>query len=445
MSDTWGEHPGAAADRGAPPTEPRDGTPEPHADRSLESVLLDLAVELVDVDLRAVDAAIEDALRRVGQLRRVDRAYLFRYDWGAQTATNTHEWCAPGVPSQRSALTDLPVATWPDQAAAHRRGEVVSIPEVAALPADSQLRALLLPLGIASTTSAPLRDGRDCLGFVGFDTYRTLLHWSAEDQRLLAVLAALLVNVDRRRRQEAQRLVARDLARVNEGLQRYAGTVSHDLRGPLASIRGFVEVVRLHRVEGAQADELLDRALANLSRLEVFIDRLLDDAVAGPAVIDRDRVELREVVHEVLEALAGPIALRGANVEVGPLPVASGDHVQLVQLVQNLLSNALVHVPADRSPHVQVLGRVVDDQVELLLRDNGHGIPPAQRRQVMRAFERLPQARGVEGSGLGLAICRRIVVAHGGSIALGDAPGGGLEVSIMLPGAEQPHRSDPEA
>lgn len=412
-------------------------------DRSLATVLLDVAVELTNVDLRVVDAAIEDALGRVASWREVDRAYLFRYDWDAKTATNTHEWCGPGVPSRRASLVDLPIATWPEQAAAHRRGEVVSIPDVAALPDGSSLRALLLPLGIAATTSAPLRDGRDCLGFVGFDSSQATAPWSAEDQRLLTVMAALLVNVDRRRRQEAQRLVARELAAANEGLQSYAGTVSHDLRAPLASIRGFIEVVRLHRVEGAQADQLLDRALANLNRLEGFIDRLLEDAATGPTLVERDRVELREVVHEVLEALSGPIALRAATVDVGPLPVASGDRVQLAQLIQNLVSNALVHVPGDREPHVQLLGRVVADQVELIVRDNGQGIPLAQRRQVMRAFERLPQARSVEGTGLGLAICRRIVVAHGGSIALGDAPGGGLEVSVMLPGAEQPQRLDP--
>ena len=111
---------------------------------------------------------------------------------------------------------------------------------------------------------------------------------------------------------------------------------------------------------------------------------------------------------------------------------AWADPAAMSCIVQNLIDNAIRHAPG--TP-VQVIAGPADDMIELCVVDKGPGIPPAQREEVFRPFVRLDKSRnrGTGGTGLGLAIARDIVHSHGGQIALGDSPSGGLRTSIQLP------------
>lgn len=398
---------------------------QPQVPEGLEPLLLDIAVALVDADLGAVDDVLENVLRRVGQFQGVDRAVLFRYDLVARTATNTHEWCAPGVASRRAALTDVSVDRWPEQFARHCRGETVVIGDVDGMPSDDPLKRLFTEIGVVSAASAPLMDTGVCLGFVGFDSYRTQVVWTPTEQRLLSTLARLLVNLDRQVRFQREQDAARALREVNDALGAFAATVSHDLRAPLSSVRGLVELVRSGRVAGVDVEHALDRATANLDRLDAMIRRLLSEALHGNAV-RREPVALDGVVEEVREQLDGPIQLRRAEVAVeGPLPTIEADRGQMVQLLQNLIGNALVHVPEDRTPVVRIRCKPDDEAVVLQIVDNGDGLAATSRAAADAGARR--------GSGLGLVICRRIVAAHGGRLELLDDADGGLAATIRLP------------
>ncbi len=226
----------------------------------------------------------------------------------------------------------------------------------------------------------------------------------------------------------------RQLQRSNEELERFAGVVAHDLRAPLTNIQGMIEIVRDGRATDDLADELLERAAANTHRLDTLVEELLRYASAGRTIGTPTRVELDTVVAEAVERLSAPIEATGAQVSLGPIPPVLGDGERLVQVVQNLVSNALTHLSDDRRPEVAIAGERMDGTVTLTVSDNGPGIPEWQRDSVLTAFHRGADAT-TTGTGLGLATVERIVTAHGGTIALEDAPGGGLRVRVELPAA----------
>ncbi len=400
----------------------------------LESLLLRLAVGFVNVPSDDLDAAIDEALAAVGRFSGVSRAYLFRYDHERQMVSNTHEWCAPGIEEAIHREQDIHFADIPEQLEAHLANRPRHVADVEQLPRHSPWRARLEAQGIRTLVTVPLWDHDELIGFVGFDAVGVPRRWSERDLELLQVLGELLANVEYRRRQAQIRRTVESLSVTNEELQRFAGTASHDLRSPLATVRGMVEVVREGRVTGKEAERFLDRAIVAIDRAIHLVDGLLLHARSGRVVGEPETVHLDAVVEDVVSALAQEIAARGAEVEVTALPTVRGDRDRLVSVFQNLLSNALVHVPEDRVPRIDVCGRpAIDGQVEVLVRDNGDGIPADQRAAALVTFERGEQGRARPGAGLGLPICRRIVAAHGGQLRLADAPGGGLEVQLRLP------------
>ena len=128
-------------------------------------------------------------------------------------------------------------------------------------------------------------------------------------------------------------------------------------------------------------------------------------------------------------------ALRGASLEVGELPVVTGDPVQLRAVVQNLVANAAKFVPAGQSARIRVHARPVAAGWRVEVVDHGLGIAPEDRERV---FEPLTRTHAdVPGSGIGLATVRRVVDAHGGTIGIEETPGGGTTVWFELPSREQ--------
>ena len=428
-------------DVGSAGPDPGSAQPDPSSSGLLQGdglaeLLVRLAIEVINVPADDLDAGIDHALAEVGRFSGVSRTYLFRYDHERRTASNTHEWCAPGVEPAIHKEQDVPFTSIPDQLEAHLANEVRHVPDVWELPRDAPWRARLEAQDIRTLVTVPLWDHGELIGFAGFDAIGAPRRWSERDLQLLHVLGELLANAEFRRRQAHVQRTIDSLSVTNGELQRFAGTVSHDLRSPLATVRGMMALLRDGRVSGDDADQLLDRALRTVDRTIDLVDGLLAHALSGRIVGDPVPVELDEVVHEVRDSLSGDIEARQARVvlEGGPLPVVHGDRERLASVFQNLMTNALVHVPGDRAPVITVTRTpVIDGQFEVLVRDNGDGIPPEQRRSALETFERGENARPRPGAGLGLAICRRVVAAHGGELRLAEAPTGGLEARIRLP------------
>lgn len=161
----------------------------------LQRVLMELATRFVNAPVEQSQQAIDEAIETVGQYTHVDRTYVFMLDEEKDSASNTHEWCAPGVESMMEHLQNIPNATAPEFLETHRQGRPFLVPRVSDLPQGDSLRELLASQGIQTLASMPLMDGKHCIGFVGFDSVLEERVWTEPELDLLQVLATILSNL----------------------------------------------------------------------------------------------------------------------------------------------------------------------------------------------------------------------------------------------------------
>ncbi len=265
-----------------------------------------------------------------------------------------------------------------------------------------------------------------------------------------AVAAWLLVNdvvralAETRTRDQRLSQANRELEERSAEVERFAYVVSHDLKSPLVTIRGFLGYVE----RDARAGEL-DRLAADLGRIRAATDRmarLLDDLLelSRTGRIERPSRDLAllDLVREARSLVEGRLGGRGVRLEIeGPLPVVHGDPQRLVELFQNLLDNAAKFMGDQPDPRVWIGARTCQDGfVESFVRDNGIGIDPEHRERVFELFHRLDPRQ--EGTGLGLALARRIVESHGGRIWIESRGAGqGSTFFFTLPAGSAPAAS----
>ena len=230
---------------------------------------------------------------------------------------------------------------------------------------------------------------------------------------------------------DRQRLAAR-LEQHRQSLEIFSRAMAHDLKEPLRTIRSFGGLVR---DSGALSDDdrrLMDnvlRAAGNMEELIAAITRYT--RVESQGWIDCKPVPMAEVLRQVRANLLRQIEATGAVIEARDLETVEGDGPLLVQLLQNLVSNAIRYA-AGRRPAIDVSMARGEDVVEFRVADNGPGVPEDFREDIFRPFKRLV-GREIEGSGLGLAICRRIAELHGATIRCDAAPKGGALFVLCFP------------
>jgi two-component system sensor histidine kinase KdpD len=216
-------------------------------------------------------------------------------------------------------------------------------------------------------------------------------------------------------------------------------SISHDLRTPLASILGSATTL-LERgtvVDEPTRRDLLITIQEEAERLNRFVGNLLDTTrlESGALKLNREWVEIGDVLGSALTRLAGPLGGRPVHVDIAPgLPLLKLDFVLIEQVFINLLDNAAKYSSAGAS--VRVAARLAGDRVDIMVEDEGVGIPEADLERVFDKFYRVRHGdRQMAGTGLGLSICRGIVEEHGGSIrAVSPAAAGrGTRFVVTLP------------
>ncbi|MFB6137614.1 MAG: sensor histidine kinase [Halobacteriaceae archaeon] len=314
----------------------------------------------------------------------------------------------------------------------HAIGRWQAVPGFAVGAASSALAAAVVLAGavwLRRSALSPARYRRVaawCLGgglaFLGFNLVLMLavppsgtehaLSW-ARWAFSLGTLVGFLVGafearaIDRAITAERLRVRQEETQRKNDLLEEFAGMVAHDLRNPLGTAMGRVELAR-EEVDS----EHLDRAEDALSRMESIVEETLVLARAGSAVGEPEPVDLAAVV----EASWATVETGQATLEVDPLPVVSGDPDRLRHVFENLFRNAVEHGDADVSVHVGPL----PDGAGFIVEDDGPGIPAAEREAV---FDPGHSTGG--SSGFGLDIVGRIADAHGWDVRVAESPDGG--------------------
>ena len=239
-----------------------------------------------------------------------------------------------------------------------------------------------------------------------------------------------------RAHEEALRAERSDLAAKNAELERFNYTVSHDLKTPLVTIRGFAGLAGGDLAAGRQdaVRKDLGRIVAAADKMHRLLDDLLELSRIGRVVHPPEDVPLGGLVREALELLKGQLEPRGIVVEVAPdLPVVRADRRRLLEVLQNLLENAAKFSGGQERPRIELAMREDGGERVFFVRDNGRGIEPRFLERVFGLFEKLDP--GGEGTGVGLALVRRIVEAHGGRVWAESAGlGRGATFCFTLPG-----------
>jgi two-component system sensor histidine kinase BaeS len=211
-------------------------------------------------------------------------------------------------------------------------------------------------------------------------------------------------------------------------------SISHDLRTPLTALRASVEAIR----DGVAADP--DMYLSGMERQVRALSALVDDLhlhsrlVSGTIELQRIRLDLRELADEAMETLRPIAEVRGIALllEARSRVLVEADGSQLARVIRNLLENAIRHAPDDSVVLVQIEER--DHVATMRVVDEGPGFPTEFRDRAFEPFTRADPARDTRTgtAGLGLSIARGIVTAHGGSIGVGDGPGGVVEIALPV-------------
>lgn len=234
---------------------------------------------------------------------------------------------------------------------------------------------------------------------------------------------------------------AQELTRSNAELDQFASIASHDLQEPLRKVRTYAERVR--ELDGEHLSEqgltYLQRANASAERMQQLIEDLLRFSRVATQGRAFAPVDLGKVTHGVLDDLDEEVRRAGAVVTVGPLPVIRADAVQMRQLMQNLLSNALKFRREGITPAVDVSASTEEDWVKIIVHDNGIGFDPQYAGRIFRVFERLHGRGAYPGTGIGLALCRKIAERHGGTVTAQSTLGEGSTFTVTL----QTRRTEP--
>lgn len=263
------------------------------------------------------------------------------------------------------------------------------------------------------------------------------------------VLTFFIRDISARKRAEAEQArYAGELERSNEELRQFAYVASHDLQEPLRKILAFGQ--RLSERYGGELDdagrETIERMANAARRMQALIDGLLTLSHVATHAQQYQPVNLVKVVQEVVSDLDTQIERVSGRVEIGSLPVIQADPLQMRQLFQNLIANALKFHRPDEPPVVHVEGRLLRAREQrgasvparqemccITVEDNGIGFEEKFCERIFGVFQRLHTREVYEGTGIGLAICQRIVQRHGGTIKATSVVGQGSVFEIILP------------
>ena len=255
-------------------------------------------------------------------------------------------------------------------------------------------------------------------------------------------VAAVVMNsrdITVRKQAEAEReKLITELETKNAELERFTYSVSHDLKSPLITIRGFLGFLEKDAIAGDA--ERLKSDIARITEATTKMHRLLDELLelsrVGRLINPPEDVPFESIAGDAIEAVRGRIEKRGVQVEVADtMPIVSGDRTRLSEVVQNLVDNAVKFMGNQPNPRIEIGTRGTESggKAILFVRDNGIGIEPRYQEKVFGLFDKLDPRS--EGTGVGLTLVKRIVEVHGGRIWVESQLGQGATFCFTLPTA----------
>ena len=296
------------------------------------------------------------------------------------------------------------------------------------------------PLLTAVTTGEPVRIEQSHVAYGSATKFSEVSVSPIRNEagEIIRIVHACRDITDRKRAEELLAEHDRALARSNMELQQFAYIASHDLQEPLRKVTAFGDRLRdkCGNTLDQQGKDYLSRMQNAASRMQVLINDLLTFSRVTSRAQPFVGVDLALIVREVLSDLEIKVEQTGGEVVVGNLPSVDADPLQMRQLFQNLIGNALKFHKPDTPPRVEIYARdgtTTDHFVEVVCADNGIGFEQRYADRIFEVFQRLHGRSEYDGTGIGLAVCRKIVERHLGDLSVESRPGEGARFTIRLP------------
>lgn len=262
-------------------------------------------------------------------------------------------------------------------------------------------------------------------------------YWSYPIRRDGQVLGSVLTFMDITDRKEAEAAIQRineELQQKNDEIQQFVYTVSHDLKSPLVTCKGFIGVMK-EDAEDERWDEMLDsvsRLDRATDRLSELIEDLLQLSRVGVVRNEPEQIDVAELVRSIADDLSARLQQAGASLLIDDdLPDIVADRVRLGEVFENLLTNAIKYGCQGEEPRIVVGSETVQGELRYFVQDNGPGIPKEFHRKIFRLFQRLDVDQ--EGTGVGLTAVARIMEVHGGRAGVESEPGHGAKFWVSFP------------
>jgi PAS domain S-box-containing protein len=391
-----------------------------------------------------IDEILETSVTEVQELLHADRVLIFRL-WPDGSGMVVQEAVVPGlsvVLGQRI-LDPCFNQGYIDK---YSKGEITAIEDVNHSNIQDCHKQFLQQFSVKANLVVPILLKDELWGLLIAHQCahpRQWTNWEIEllkllaDQIGIAVAQSFILEQETKQRQE--------LARSNNELQQFALIASHDLQEPLRKIKTFGD-----RLRSSCADNLTEQGLDYLQRMQNASQRmqaLIEDLLVLSRVTTRAQpfipVNLQQITQEVLSDLEISIQQADAIIEVGEMPIINADALQMRQLLQNLIGNALKFHRPGIPPQIKIYSQILSAQsnktvnasekIQIIVQDNGIGFEEKYLDRIFNVFQRLHGRSEYEGTGIGLAICRKIAERHNGTITAQTQLNQGAKFIVTLP------------
>ena len=426
-------------------------------------------------DRHELKSSLEKSLRRLSNLHQIDRAIIeaqkpeaiayeaihiikkfstgqrisiITFDRELETATvlATEGLAKQAVGKQ----TTTPLAVWQDVIAQIESEGLDShyvVSYLSQLPRLSNALPALKASGLDCFISFPLRVGGDLLGILkvwvkdlgSVVTEELDIVYEVSNSVAIALQQARLAQQAQNYTQKLEVKVAqrtKQLEEINQELKAFTYTISHDLKAPLRAIQGFATA--LNEDYGEDLDDLGIEYTERLVGSAQYMDRLIQDLLVysrlSRSQIQLHSLDLSTVILKATKTLEHEIEQSQARVVVtSPLGKVWANETILIQIVGNLISNAIKFVASDTVPTIEIESEIKEDMVRLLIKDNGIGIKPEHQKRIFRVFERLHGSESYPGTGIGLAIAYKGITRLSGKIGVESVLGRGSHFWVDIP------------
>jgi signal transduction histidine kinase len=396
-------------------------------------VILDAVAASAELLLKTSDwkVVINEILEKLGGTINASHAYLFEAHPspdGEPLLSIRHEWSAPSSVSDldNSLYHNMPL----HEPGLERWYELVIMenqPFVGDRVKSSALEMEILnDRGIKAIIDMPIVVDEEWWGVIGFDDMSDDREWTNVEIDALKVAANVLSSAIQRQVYDIalmdelhkRKKLIEELEQKNAELERFTYTVSHDLKSPLVTIKGFLGFLRQDIASGnmGRFEVDLERIGNATKKMEQLLRDLLELSRIGRVLNPMESIGFEEVVQEAMNLVHGQIETHGITVHVQPnLPTVYGDRQRMIEVLQNLFDNSAKYMGSQEKPFVEIGLRAMDEgESAFFVRDNGIGIAPEHHERVFGLFNKLDPRS--EGTGVGLALVKRIIEFHGGRI-----------------------------